>query len=113
MWCLQRTKFLNLLGDKTCSNSYLSKTTCLKEYESATQDSGEYDYISFFKIQYVNKKMLTFLEDKEHPSFNERNWVFFKQFFLTPSPTLSLLLQNEKKLLLILIIQLNKLKGDG
>lgn len=77
------------------------------------QDSGEYDYISFFKIQYVNKKMLTFLEDKEHPSFNERNWVFFKQFFLTPSPTLSLLLQNEKKLLLILIIQLNKLKGDG
>lgn len=57
--------------------------------------------------------MLTFLEDKEHPSFNERNWVFFKQFFLTPSPTLSLLLQNEKKLLLILIIQLNKLKGDG
>lgn len=41
--------------------------------------------------------MLTFLEDKEHPSFNERNWVFFKQFFLTPSPTLSLLLQNEKK----------------
>lgn len=77
MWCLQRTKFLNLLGDKTCSNSYLSKTTCLKEYESATQDSGEYDYISFFKIQYVNKKVLTFLEDKEHPSFNERN-CFFK-----------------------------------
>lgn len=39
--------------------------------------------------------------------------VFLKQFFLTPSPTLSILLQNEKKLLLILIIQLNKLKGDG
>lgn len=39
--------------------------------------------------------------------------VFLKQFFLTPFPTLSILLQNEKKLLLILIIQLNKLKGDG